>query len=514
MGLYVLDWDGYGGGRSEQIEVINADTNQVLDTETVSGFQGGEYLTWSLSGNIEFQVTNLNSSSNAVVSGLFFGANLPTTPGGTADYAGSDTAMQGNWQGVYGADGYDLSQGAASLPSYATVNVSGNSNYTWTGSSSDPRALEQPGTSDRLAACWFSSSDFNIQVDLTDGQTHPIALYALDWDGYGGGRSEQVNVFDAVTGKLLDSEAISGFQGGEYLVWNVSGDVVFQVVNLNSSSNAVINGLFFGASVGVVQGTAFDDLTGSGQRQSTDPGLAGWTVNLLTGGNVIATTTTNSSGGYSFLNLCPAITACRKCCHRAIPKRRFPATRLPSWQGSMPSLTSATSRTRPSPAPSSTTPMQTGSSKSPSWASPGPRWSSTRNRRRGLEQPGPDDDHRQQRQLQLHRPGAFGGGDFLRRRPGGAGWNEPNEAHVPKRCHYPARRPHRLAGAGHRRGRCQPDRPARPADQRHRQLHAEPAQQFHHGNGQLQQRRRQLRQHQYLSQPVQRHLQQRRQLRR
>ena len=50
--------------------------------------------------------------------------------------------------------------------------------------SADPRALQRasPQATDRLAATWYSGSPFTIDVNLTDGQTHAVSLYAVDWD--------------------------------------------------------------------------------------------------------------------------------------------------------------------------------------------------------------------------------------------------------------------------------------------------------------------------------------------
>ena len=59
------------------MQVIDAATGTVLDTQTLSSFQGGEYLSWNLSGNVVIKVTNLNSRTNAVVSGIFFGGAGP-----------------------------------------------------------------------------------------------------------------------------------------------------------------------------------------------------------------------------------------------------------------------------------------------------------------------------------------------------------------------------------------------------------------------------------------------------
>jgi hypothetical protein len=247
VALYALDWDSYGP-RQERIDVLDAATGTVLDSRTVTGFSGGQYLVWNVAGHVQFQVTNLVNGSNAVISGLFFGG-APAV-GSTAAFVGNDANTQGTWQSTYGADGYDISQGNVTLPSYASVNVTGNYNYVWNGSTSDPRALVNPGASGRLAACWYTpsgsaGSSFTIDVNLTDGQAHPVALYALDWDNYGP-RQERIDVLDAATGTVLDSRTLTNFSGGQYEVWNVSGHVQFRVTNLVNGSNAVISGLFFG----------------------------------------------------------------------------------------------------------------------------------------------------------------------------------------------------------------------------------------------------------------------------
>ena len=38
---------------------------------------------------------------------------------------------------------------------------------------------------DRLAACWYSGVTWSMDVAITDGQTHRVALYFLDWDNAG-----------------------------------------------------------------------------------------------------------------------------------------------------------------------------------------------------------------------------------------------------------------------------------------------------------------------------------------
>jgi hypothetical protein len=237
------------GGRSERIDLIDDATGAVLDSRTISNFQNGEYLVWNVSGAVTIRVTNLNPNSNAVLSGLFLGG---TTAGASASFVGTDTTTQGNWKGVYGQSGFDVSQDPSSnnptLPAYATLSLAGDFNWNWPGSDSDPRDLQlaAPGSTGRIAGLWGSATSFSIDVKLTDGQAHRLALYALDWDSYMGGRSERIDLIDDATGAVLDSRTISNFQNGEYLVWNVSGAVTIEMTNLNPASNAVLSGLYLG----------------------------------------------------------------------------------------------------------------------------------------------------------------------------------------------------------------------------------------------------------------------------
>jgi hypothetical protein len=238
LALYLLDWDK--ARRNEQVQITDAVTGTVLDTQSVSQFSKGAYLVLDVSGDINIKITNLNSTGNAVLSGLFFDPQV-----GTASFVKTDTTTQGSWQKVYGSQGYNVIGTASSYPSYAKVSVSGNNSFVWSSSTTDPRALQDAGSSSsRTAACWYSTTSFTINVNITDGQTHPLALYLLDWDKKG--RNEQVQITDATTGTVLDTESVSNFSTGQYLVWDASGDINIKITNLNSKDNAEVSGLFFG----------------------------------------------------------------------------------------------------------------------------------------------------------------------------------------------------------------------------------------------------------------------------
>jgi hypothetical protein len=73
--VYVVD-DQNGGStlRSEQIQVLDGDTNAVLyDSGSFTNFTGGLYYKWTITGHVKIKVINTSTNgTNAVVNGVFF----------------------------------------------------------------------------------------------------------------------------------------------------------------------------------------------------------------------------------------------------------------------------------------------------------------------------------------------------------------------------------------------------------------------------------------------------------
>ena len=104
-------------------------------------------------------------------------------------------------------------------------------------------ALQKASSStDRIAATWYSYTNYSIDLNFTDGLSHQFALYNLDWDP--ASRAQTLTIKDASTNAVLDTRNISSFQNGLYVVWNVSGHVVLQIT-CTGGINAVVSGLFF-----------------------------------------------------------------------------------------------------------------------------------------------------------------------------------------------------------------------------------------------------------------------------
>ena len=215
--LYLLDWDRLG--RSETVRISDATNGNILSTQTVSNFQNGKWLLYNLSGDVKITFTN-DGPVNAVVSGVFFDPVHTQAPG-TATEVGANTTLGGNWLNTYGSGGYVVMGGATNLPASISYQTNGTP-FVWAQNTSDPRAMTTgQGTTGNVAGCLYSYTSFNLDLSFNDGQAHQLALYLVDYDYRS--RSETVQINDATTGALLDSQVVSNFGGGEYLVYNVSG---------------------------------------------------------------------------------------------------------------------------------------------------------------------------------------------------------------------------------------------------------------------------------------------------
>ncbi|WP_210420298.1 S8 family serine peptidase [Aquisphaera giovannonii] len=204
---------------------------QVLSTATPNSSLAGKTVTGGI----------LNAGA-ALSSGS---AGATASPSASCSFVGTNTIAQGNWAGAFGSDGRAIARVSPAYPSYATVGVLGSSLWTWAGPTTDPRALSTTGTTpdSRIASCWYNGTSFTIDVNITDGKSHPASLYLVDWDSTS--RSEKVQVVDAASGAVLDTRTTSSFHSGTYLTWNLSGHVRF-VVSRIGGDNAVVSGLFFG----------------------------------------------------------------------------------------------------------------------------------------------------------------------------------------------------------------------------------------------------------------------------
>lgn len=164
-------------------------------------------------------------------------------PPGTATARRIDTATQGDWKGIYGAQAFDIagdtSRGAAGV----TLTTPSSGEYTWDPAPTDKRATQRASGTGRIAATWFGGT-VPVSVRVTDGSPRRLTLYLLDWDG-AGGRRETLTVRNTQGDVLdtLDSAQLGAFGNGVAVSWLVTGTVTV-TAEVTAGANAVISAAF------------------------------------------------------------------------------------------------------------------------------------------------------------------------------------------------------------------------------------------------------------------------------
>ena len=219
----------------------------------------------------------------------------------SASFIGTDTTTQGSWQNVYGIQGYSIPDTATNIPaSLGTLSLSNNYVTSWTKSTSEVRATQDPTNfGSRVAGVWFtpgsanggSQSTYSMTLNLSDGNTHQLSLYALDWDS--NQRTESISLTDTATGIVLDTRSLANFHDGIYLQWNVKGNVTISVT-CTGPANGVMSGLFLDPSSYV-----FPDLVGATGTVTFKDGNTTLGTGTISGNTATYTTSTFTAGSHS-----------------------------------------------------------------------------------------------------------------------------------------------------------------------------------------------------------------------
>ena len=239
VALYWADYDPKAAGQT--VEVLDANGIKLATQTLPATFTGGLYLVCNISGHVKISVSN--AAGNAILSGIFFGG--PTV---SATFLKSDTKTQGSWTGVYGADGYLLAGSPANFaktPKYGSATVTPSAVTTSTLTAPAPAAPQLPGqTSPTSAYFWYQAPPGAITIDLpfSDSAVHQVAVYSWDPSRVG---VETVQVLDAA-GSVLDTQKLSSFGDGVYLIWKIRGHVTITITS-TVNDTAVLSGIFFDA---------------------------------------------------------------------------------------------------------------------------------------------------------------------------------------------------------------------------------------------------------------------------
>ena len=110
--------------RNQRIEVIATETGKVLDKRDVKQFGRGTYAVYQLAGDVRVKFS-ANNFLAATLDGFFFDpvSGEAKVAGATAKFVKLDEAAEGNWKGVYGADGYQVIGTPEKFPAYVTVSL-------------------------------------------------------------------------------------------------------------------------------------------------------------------------------------------------------------------------------------------------------------------------------------------------------------------------------------------------------------------------------------------------------
>ncbi len=157
--------------------------------------------------------------------------------------------VQGDWVGVYGADGHVLAawNSSSDLTSWplGAVTLEQGSRYRWSANTAAVQALENPTQTLRRAATFYHPSQLRIRLDFTSAYTGPLHIYALDWDT--ANRRQVVTVDDGVDTYTIELD--TPFNQGMWMHFPVDvgpGGTVTITATRNAGYNAVISGIFLG----------------------------------------------------------------------------------------------------------------------------------------------------------------------------------------------------------------------------------------------------------------------------
>ena len=145
--------------------------------------RGASTWTGRSAGNVVITITR-QAGANAVLNGLFLDSATPPTPTATLPQAGHDDA--GELDRHLRRAGLRRHRRRGQPAQLRHRHALGTVELHLDRELDRPaRPPGSPAAPDRIAACWYSTTSFTVDVNLTDGQTHDLELYFLDWDNNG-----------------------------------------------------------------------------------------------------------------------------------------------------------------------------------------------------------------------------------------------------------------------------------------------------------------------------------------
>jgi hypothetical protein len=235
--LYAVDWDSTARRESITVEDGTGPRTIALNSEFNKGVWVSFPVNVAAGGSVTITV-NHEAGANAVLSGVFLGE-----VGSPLATAGQELS-QGGWVGSFGAAGYDLAgwdgpTGDVSYIPNASVTLEKGTRYQWATSTTDGRALSEPGQLTRTAAAYYDANQIQVKLKFSKEFKGDLHAYAVDWDSTA--RRETITV----NGQTADLS--SSFNLGAWTSFPITvpaeGTVTI-TVDRTAGSNAVLSGIF------------------------------------------------------------------------------------------------------------------------------------------------------------------------------------------------------------------------------------------------------------------------------
>jgi hypothetical protein len=265
--LYLADLDHKK--RSEEVQVVDNATGDVLEGTEVSNFTKGTYVVFNLQGSVSLKLTAISGPS-VVYSGIFFDtpATTPTT------LLGTNTTITGqNWRNQYGSQGAIIAGDTEQLPADVTsFTTSGAITTVVKAGTTAASALQEiDNVNTGIEAYYGSATQEDLDVTFNDTILHNVTLYAADYKNKK--RSERIEVINATTGAVLATQDLANFSNGVYASFSVSGSVIFRVINTGpATTDAAVSGIFFDAPFGENASFVGTDTTTRGNWKAAEYG--------------------------------------------------------------------------------------------------------------------------------------------------------------------------------------------------------------------------------------------------
>lgn len=171
--------------------------------------------------------------------------------GNLAVFLAADHTTLGNWKGIYGQEGNVIPLNSSVAPSHTGFWVNNASQYLYNLWSTDPRALTKNvysySPTERIASYFQAVNYVELLLQARDTNPHRVALYFCDYEN--AGRSVTVQAIDGDTGTVLNTQSLSSYSDGVYLVYRYQGKIRFRVTNNRPSvPTATVNAVFWGGT--------------------------------------------------------------------------------------------------------------------------------------------------------------------------------------------------------------------------------------------------------------------------